>query len=145
MNKREKNQHTVKAQRVLKTIRGQIHDLLGKLSAPTPPSNDSLLQMESEISRMRSAIEMITRDTQSLNQTKHDVSDELQRLESRILEWRVIVPVPVEGPLPYSNGKPSSLCWLSRNLQIPHRSPMGSPYQPFQSNRSGGDLHWRRL
>jgi hypothetical protein len=101
-DKKEKNNRTIKAKQILETIKARISTSFDQLS--DTPTHEILREIETSVGQMRSSAEKITRCTWSLEKAKRETFAELQRLEARVLELRILVPPPAEVPLTFSNG-----------------------------------------
>jgi hypothetical protein len=115
-DKREKNNRTVKATQVLESIRAEIRTLFDQLSLK--PDFELLQEVETKIGRMRSALERTNRTTWSVVEAKRETSTEIQRLEARVLEWRLLVPPPSQVPLTHPNGMAFRCCTTDLKLKV---------------------------
>jgi hypothetical protein len=101
LDKREKHHSTTKAKRVVERIQVETQKFREQLTSE--PSHETLLQIESEISSMRKSLETQTRVTPHLVKLRKEASGALERLEARVFEWRIAVPVPM-APMSINNG-----------------------------------------
>jgi hypothetical protein len=103
-DKRERNERTRTALKVLTSVDTQIGTLWQNLL--TKPTHEVLMDAESRLVHLGSVVNRVTRSTPSIDTKKEETVTLLRRLESRVLEWRVIVPQAKGNPIAFSNGKP---------------------------------------
>jgi hypothetical protein len=103
-DKRERSERTRTVLKVLTSVDTQVGALWNNLL--TKPTHEVLRDVESRLVHLGSVVDKVTRSTPSIDTKKEETFTLLRRLESRVLEWRVIVPQPKGNPLAISNGKP---------------------------------------
>jgi hypothetical protein len=110
MTKKERSRHTKKTLENLRNIKQRIPHCRAKLS--TLLSDTALGEVESELSGLRTAIEKVTRRTPTIDMVKKDILLDLERLEARVAEFKILTPHVSTEPARVSCGK--SICFSFR-------------------------------
>lgn len=128
--KRERNHATRKAHRVLDALHKRVSTCLQQLM--DQPSRDSLELIEDEVSRLRPALENVKRAVPSVEVKKSNIAALLLRLDSHIIEMRLVYPTQNDKPLEYNSGKHS----LVIHVNVPNhliRPPFQHVYLSLRS------------
>ena len=101
MTKKDRNQCSVKALRLLANIDASIHHCFRLL---LDNSDDITSNLSNEVARLRKAVNDITRNTDTITQCKKTASDALDRLELE-LKSRSPTDTSLQSPVRVSNGR----------------------------------------
>lgn len=102
MQKKEKSSRTTKVLDILAQIDLKINTCQQKLNGT--PILDVLREVETTVSRLYPAVEKIKRDTPSIKERKRYITEQLDSLETRISQWRLLMPVSTPDPVSYNSG-----------------------------------------
>jgi hypothetical protein len=97
VSKSERNQRTTKAHDVLDAIVLRIRACTESLKPPI--SHETLRFLESESLSLHSALEKVTRQTESVFKHKREVAEMLEQFEGCILELKNSMQVTMDGPV----------------------------------------------
>jgi hypothetical protein len=101
-SKRDCDHKSEKVVRYLQNMRRRIFSAKEKLSAP---SHETLCEVETEVATIRLALGKITRRSDTLDKDKEAVFEELERLQARLIEWRLAIPDTQQGPIVFDASK----------------------------------------
>lgn len=108
ISKQERNRHTTRALEVLDAI--DRHILESRHALLDIPSNDVLRNEEVKVGRLRTGIEAVRRRTPEVDKRKDEISEDLNKLEARIVVLRTLVPGLTNDPIRYNCGEKHFLC-----------------------------------